>query len=146
MSHEPTIRLTVAQAVVKFLSSQYSVLDDDRQRFIPAAAGIFGHGNVAGFSQAFSQYADDLPFIQGRNEQSLAHAGSALAKASGRRQTLAVTAVHRSRSDEPRHRGRTGDGQPPSAVPAARRHLRDQAPGPRPPGAREPSGPEPHRQ
>lgn len=92
MSHEPTIRLTVAQAVVKFLSSQYSVLDDDRQRFIPAAAGIFGHGNVAGFSQAFSQYADDLPFIQGRNEQSLAHAGSALAKASGRRQTLAVTA------------------------------------------------------
>lgn len=92
MSYEPTIRLTVAQAVVKFLSSQYSVLDDDRQRFIPAAAGIFGHGNVAGFSQAFSQYADDLPFIQGRNEQSLAHAGSALAKASGRRQTLAVTA------------------------------------------------------
>jgi 3D-(3,5/4)-trihydroxycyclohexane-1,2-dione acylhydrolase (decyclizing) len=92
MSHEPTIRLTVAQAVVKFLSSQYSVLDDDRQRFIPAAAGIFGHGNVAGFSQAFSQYADEIPFIQGRNEQSLAHAGSALAKASGRRQTLAVTA------------------------------------------------------
>lgn len=92
MSHEPTIRLTVAQAVVKFLSSQYSVLDDDRQRFIPAAAGIFGHGNVAGFSQAFSQYADDLPFIQGRNEQALAHAGSALAKASSRKQTLAVTA------------------------------------------------------
>lgn len=92
MSHEQTVRLTVAQAVVKFLTHQYSVLDDDRQRFIPSAAGIFGHGNVAGFSQAFSQYADDLPFIQGRNEQALAHAGSALAKASNRKQTLAVTA------------------------------------------------------
>lgn len=92
MSHEPTIRLTVAQAVVKFLTQQYSVLDDDRRRFIPSAAGIFGHGNVAGFSQAFSQFAADLPFIQGRNEQALAHAGSALAKASNRKQTLAVTA------------------------------------------------------
>lgn len=92
MSHEPTVRLTVAQAVVKFLTHQYSVLDDDRQRFIPSAAGIFGHGNVAGFSQAFSQYADEIPFIQGRNEQALAHAGSALAKASNRKQTLAVTA------------------------------------------------------
>ncbi|MCF2570700.1 3D-(3,5/4)-trihydroxycyclohexane-1,2-dione acylhydrolase (decyclizing) [Brevibacterium sp. UCMA 11754] len=92
MSHEQTVRLTVAQAVVKFLTHQYSVLDEDRQRFIPSAAGIFGHGNVAGFSQAFSQYADDIPFIQGRNEQALAHAGSALAKASNRKQTLAVTA------------------------------------------------------
>ena len=92
MSHQPTIRLTVAQAVVKFLANQYSVLDDDRRRFIPAVAGIFGHGNVAGFSQAFSQFGDDLPFIQGRNEQALAHAGSALAKSSGRKQTLAVTA------------------------------------------------------
>ncbi|WP_237225143.1 3D-(3,5/4)-trihydroxycyclohexane-1,2-dione acylhydrolase (decyclizing) [Rothia nasisuis] len=87
-----TIRLTVAQAIVKFLSVQYSVDQEKRQRIIPAAAGIFGHGNVAGFSQAFDQYADDIPFIQGRNEQSLAHMGAGFAKATQRRQTLAITA------------------------------------------------------
>lgn len=92
MKNEPTVRLTVAQAVVRYLINQHSVLDEHRQRFIPAAAGIFGHGNVAGFSQAFAQYADDMPFIQGRNEQALGHAGTALAKASSRLQTLAVTA------------------------------------------------------
>ena len=89
---DQTIRLTVAQAVVKFITAQHSVADGQRRRFIPAAAGIFGHGNVAGFSQAFSQYSEELPFIQGRNEQALGHAGSALAKATRRRQTLAVTA------------------------------------------------------
>ncbi|MGO3090301.1 MAG: 3D-(3,5/4)-trihydroxycyclohexane-1,2-dione acylhydrolase (decyclizing) [Galactobacter sp.] len=95
MSSHPqdaTVRLTVAQAVVRFLTHQYSVLDGDRRRMIPAAAGIFGHGNVSGFSQAFSQFGEDMPFIQGRNEQSLAHAGAALGKATQRTQTLAVTA------------------------------------------------------
>lgn len=91
-SAQATVRLTVAQAVVKYVTQQYSVLDGERRRIVPAAAGIFGHGNVAGFSQAFSQYSEDLPFIQGRNEQALGHAGSALAKATRRRQTLAVTA------------------------------------------------------
>ncbi|MGK4188881.1 3D-(3,5/4)-trihydroxycyclohexane-1,2-dione acylhydrolase (decyclizing) [Rothia koreensis] len=93
MTHQdPTIRLTVAQAIVKFISNQYSIMDGERRRFIPAAGGIFGHGNVSGFSQAFSQYSDSIPFVQGRNEQSLGHIGSGLAKATQRRQTLAVTA------------------------------------------------------
>ncbi|WP_291278375.1 3D-(3,5/4)-trihydroxycyclohexane-1,2-dione acylhydrolase (decyclizing) [Galactobacter sp.] len=95
MSSHPqdaTVRLTVAQAVVRFLNHQYSVLDGERRRMIPASAGIFGHGNVSGFSQAFSQFGDDMPFIQGRNEQALAHAGAALGKATQRTQTLAVTA------------------------------------------------------
>ena len=74
-----TIRLTVAQALVRFVSVQYSVADGNRQRFIPAALGIFGHGNVAGLGQAFDQYSDDLPFVQGRNEQGLAHAAIAFA-------------------------------------------------------------------
>ena len=46
-----TIRLTVAQAVVKYIAAQYSVSDGVRKRFIPAAMGIFGHGNVAGLGQ-----------------------------------------------------------------------------------------------
>ena len=87
-----TVRLTVAQAVVKFIAAQYSVADGVTKRFIPASLGIFGHGNVAGLGQALDQYSDDLPFVQGRNEQGLAHAAIAFAKATKRRQALAVTA------------------------------------------------------
>src|SRR6201991_4821380 len=87
-----TVRLTTAQAVVKFLAAQYSVVDGERRRLVPAALGIFGHGNVAGLGQALDQYSDDLPFIQGRNEQALVHVASGFAKASRRHATLAVTA------------------------------------------------------
>ena len=48
----PTIRLTVAQALVRFLAQQYSERDGERQRLIPGCFGIFGHGNVAGVGQA----------------------------------------------------------------------------------------------
>lgn len=87
-----TIRLTVAQAVVKYIAAQYSVADGKRERFIPAAFGIFGHGNVAGLGQALDQFSDELPFIQGRNEQGIAHAAIAFAKANKRRRAMAVTA------------------------------------------------------
>jgi 3D-(3,5/4)-trihydroxycyclohexane-1,2-dione acylhydrolase (decyclizing) len=92
MTSNPTLRLTTAQALVLYLSKQYSVADGDRRRLIPAALGIFGHGNVAGLGQALDQYADDLPFLQGRNEQGLVHIASGFAKASKRRAALAVTA------------------------------------------------------
>ena len=92
MTHAPTIRLTVAQAVVTYLSRQYSVADGERRRLIPATLGIFGHGNVAGLGQALDQLNETMPFIQGRNEQALVHAGIGFAKHSRRRSTLAVTA------------------------------------------------------
>ena len=87
-----TIRLTVAQAVVTYLSRQYSVADGRRRRLIPATLGIFGHGNVAGLGQALDQLAEVMPFIQGRNEQALVHAAVGYAKHSRRHATLAVTA------------------------------------------------------
>jgi len=87
-----TVRLTTAQAVVKFLAAQYSVADGQRARLIPAALGIFGHGNVAGLGQALDELSDELPFIQGRHEQYLAHIAVAYGKATRRRSTLAVTA------------------------------------------------------
>src|SRR6187549_2904462 len=87
-----TIRLTVAQAVVTYLSRQYSVADGERRRLIPATLGIFGHGNVAGLGQALDELSDVMPFIQGRNEQALVHVASGYAKASRRHATLAVTA------------------------------------------------------
>jgi 3D-(3,5/4)-trihydroxycyclohexane-1,2-dione acylhydrolase (decyclizing) len=86
-----TVRLTVAQAIVTYLSRQYSVADGQRRRLIPAALGIFGHGNVAGLGQALDQLSDALPFIQGRNEQALVHVATAYAKASRRHASLAVT-------------------------------------------------------
>jgi 3D-(3,5/4)-trihydroxycyclohexane-1,2-dione acylhydrolase (decyclizing) len=92
MTTDRTLRLTTAQALVLYLSRQYSVADGERRRLIPAALGIFGHGNVAGLGQALDQYADVLPFVQGRNEQNLVHIATGFAKASRRRATLAVTA------------------------------------------------------
>jgi len=86
-----TVRLTAAQAVVTYLSRQYSVAAGRRRRLIPATLGIFGHGNVAGLGQALDQLSDAMPFIQGRNEQALVHAATAFAKHSLRHATLAVT-------------------------------------------------------
>jgi 3D-(3,5/4)-trihydroxycyclohexane-1,2-dione acylhydrolase (decyclizing) len=86
------MKLTVAQALVTYLSRQYSVADGQRRRLIPAALGIFGHGNVAGLGQAFDQLSDAMPFVQGRNEQALVHIASGFAKASRRHAALAVTA------------------------------------------------------
>ncbi len=86
-----TVRFTVAQAIVTYLSRQHSVADGNRRRLIPATLGIFGHGNVAGLGQALDQLSDTMPFIQGHNEQALVHAATAFAKQSQRHATLAVT-------------------------------------------------------
>src|ERR671921_268997 len=87
-----TVRATTAQAIVRYLAAQTSVRDGRRQRLLPAMLGIFGHGNVAGMGQALDEYQGDLPFVQGRNEQSLVHIASGYAKANRRTSALAVTA------------------------------------------------------
>ncbi|MFF3334777.1 3D-(3,5/4)-trihydroxycyclohexane-1,2-dione acylhydrolase (decyclizing) [Streptomyces sp. NPDC002888] len=86
-----TTRLTVAQALVRFLSAQYTERDGIRQRLISATWGIFGHGNVAGLGQALIEYTADMPYHQGRNEQSMVHAAVGYARQSGRLSTHAVT-------------------------------------------------------
>jgi 3D-(3,5/4)-trihydroxycyclohexane-1,2-dione acylhydrolase (decyclizing) len=91
-----TIRLTTAQALVRFLASQYSERDGIEQRLIPGVWGIFGHGNVAGLGQALLQAAQtgeaDLPYYLARNEQAMVHASAAFAKMKNRLQTFACTA------------------------------------------------------
>src|SRR4051794_33829753 len=87
-----TIRATTAQAIVRYLAVQTSVRDGRRRRLIPAMLGIFGHGNVAGLGQALDEYQSELPFVQGRNEQSLVHIAAGYAKANRRTSALAVTA------------------------------------------------------
>ncbi|MDX3527272.1 3D-(3,5/4)-trihydroxycyclohexane-1,2-dione acylhydrolase (decyclizing) [Streptomyces sp. ID05-39B] len=86
-----TTRLTVAQALVRFLAAQYTERDGVRQRLIGATWGIFGHGNVAGLGQALVEYADEMPYHQGRNEQSMVHAAVGYARQSNRLSTHAVT-------------------------------------------------------
>src|SRR5581483_6301215 len=88
---QETIRLTMAQALVKYLSVQYSERDGQRRRLIPGIFGIFGHGNVAGLGEALSEYGQALPYHQTRNEQSMVHIASGFAKATRRRATFACT-------------------------------------------------------
>ncbi|MGW2316319.1 3D-(3,5/4)-trihydroxycyclohexane-1,2-dione acylhydrolase (decyclizing) [Streptomyces sp. NPDC001118] len=86
-----TIRLTVAQALVRFLAAQYTERDGERRRLIGATWGIFGHGNVAGLGQALIEYAEAMPYHQGRNEQSMVHAAVGYARQANRLSTHAVT-------------------------------------------------------
>jgi 3D-(3,5/4)-trihydroxycyclohexane-1,2-dione acylhydrolase (decyclizing) len=91
-----TVRLTVAQALVRFLSVQYSERDGQRQRLFAGCFGIFGHGNVAGLGQALLQAEledpEALPYILARNEQAMVHSASAFARTRDRLQTYACTA------------------------------------------------------
>ncbi|MBC9716954.1 3D-(3,5/4)-trihydroxycyclohexane-1,2-dione acylhydrolase (decyclizing) [Streptomyces sp. TRM66268-LWL] len=85
------MKLTVAQALVRFLSRQYTERDGIRHRLISATWGIFGHGNVAGLGQALVEYRDLMPFHQGRNEQAMVHAAVGYARHSRRLSAHAVT-------------------------------------------------------
>ena len=90
-SPQRTVRLTVAQALVKYLQVQFSRRDGRSRRLIPAIFGIFGHGNVAGLGQALYEYGADLPYYQPCNEQSMVHTAAGYAKANYRLATMACT-------------------------------------------------------
>ena len=83
-----TIRLTAAQAMVKWLSVQ---MTEDGERFIEGMWAIFGHGNVAGLGEALHMFRDAFPTWRGQNEQTMAHAAIAYAKAKKRTRAHAVT-------------------------------------------------------
>ena len=86
-----TIRLTAAQALVRFLANQYVERDGGEQRFFAGCFGIFGHGNVAGVGQALQQYGKELTYYQARNEQAMVHTASAYARQKNRLQAFACT-------------------------------------------------------
>ena len=83
-----TIRLTAAQAMMRWLSVQ---MTEDGERFIEAVWAIFGHGNVAGIGEALHGIGEALPTLRGQNEQTMAHAAIAWAKTMKRRRAMAVT-------------------------------------------------------
>ncbi|BAP41135.1 myo-inositol catabolism protein IolD [Pseudomonas sp. StFLB209] len=86
-----TIRLTMAQALVKFLDNQYVSVDGVESKFVEGIFTIFGHGNVLGLGQALEQDAGSLVVHQGRNEQGMAHAAIGFAKQNLRRKIYACT-------------------------------------------------------
>jgi 3D-(3,5/4)-trihydroxycyclohexane-1,2-dione acylhydrolase (decyclizing) len=85
------MRLTVGQALVRFLANQHSERDGIEQRLIAGCFGIFGHGNVAGVGQALLQQADEMPYVLARNEQGMVHAAAAFARHRNRLSTWACT-------------------------------------------------------
>ncbi len=86
-----TIRLTVAQALVKFLDKQFVEFDGEETKFVKGIFTIFGHGNVLGLGQALEQDPGDLVVHQGRNEQGMGHVAMGFAKQKHRKQIYAVT-------------------------------------------------------
>ncbi|MDN5570631.1 MAG: 3D-(3,5/4)-trihydroxycyclohexane-1,2-dione acylhydrolase (decyclizing) [Propionibacteriaceae bacterium] len=102
-----TVRLTVGQALVRFLAHQFTERDGRRRRMFAGCFGIFGHGNVAGFGQGLLQAhaeareagiasdevgADELPYYLARNEQAMVHAAVGFARAANRLEMMACTA------------------------------------------------------
>ena len=83
-----TIRLTAAQALVRYLTAQ---LTEDGEPFIAGVWGIFGHGNVAGLGEALYASRDALPTYRGHNEQTMAHAAIAYAKQMKRKRAMMAT-------------------------------------------------------
>ncbi|ALM51931.1 3D-(3,5/4)-trihydroxycyclohexane-1,2-dione acylhydrolase (decyclizing) [Halomonas huangheensis] len=86
-----TIRLTMAQALVKYLAAQHIEHDGAEVALFEGVFAIFGHGNVAGLGEALYHERDKLPTWRAHNEQTMAHAAIAFAKANGRRRMMAAT-------------------------------------------------------
>jgi 3D-(3,5/4)-trihydroxycyclohexane-1,2-dione acylhydrolase (decyclizing) len=84
-----TIRLTAAQALVRFLMQQHVELDGEENRFFAGTWGIFGHGNIGGVAEALQEAGPEFPYYLGRNEQAMVHAAVAFAKLKRRRQAFA---------------------------------------------------------
>ncbi len=86
-----TIRLTTAQALVRFMTRQMTVIDGRKLPIFAGVWAIFGHGNVASIGEALFAHRKELPTYRAHNEQSMAHAATAFAKASNRRRMMAAT-------------------------------------------------------
>src|ERR1700684_2224844 len=86
-----TLRLTAAQAMVRYLAAQFINIDGIETPYFAGVWAIFGHGNVAGLGEALYAAGDALPTFRAHNEQAMAHAAIAFAKASRRRRAMACT-------------------------------------------------------
>ncbi len=88
---EHTLRLTMAQALVRYLAAQYVEIDGKRVRFCAGGFGIFGHGNVTCLGEALYHHREELPLLRGQNEQSMAMAAVGYAKQQLRQRFMFAT-------------------------------------------------------
>ena len=86
-----TARLTMAQALVRFLAAQHVERDGEEHRFFAGCFGIFGHGNLTGIGQALAERPDLLTYYQSRNEQAMVHTAAGFARMRNRMSTFACT-------------------------------------------------------
>ena len=86
-----TERMTVAQALVRFVDNQYIHVDGEEIKFVQGVCGIFGHGNVVGLGEALESDQHSLRYYQGKNEQGMAHIALGFTKQKRRKQIMAVT-------------------------------------------------------
>ena len=86
-----TLHLTAAQAIVRHLVAQRTVVDGEEVALFPGVFAIFGHGNVLGLGNALYEARAELPTYRGQNEQGMALAATAFAKATRRRQIMVAT-------------------------------------------------------
>ncbi len=86
-----TKKMTMAQALLKFLDNQYMSVDGEEIKFVQGVLGIFGHGMVVGLGEALESGDHSLRFVQGKNEQGMAHIAMGFAKQKNRKQIMAVT-------------------------------------------------------
>ena len=86
-----TIRLTMAQALLKFLDNQFIEVDGKERKFIKGMFGIIGHGNATGLAEALERQESDITLIQGKNEQGMVHTATAYAKQKNRLEIYACT-------------------------------------------------------
>lgn len=91
MSSKKVIKLTAAQALIRFMIAQKVKINDEIKPLFPGVWAIFGHGNVAGIGEALFQHQEVLPTYRGQNEQSMAHAAIAYSKTLNRQQIMACT-------------------------------------------------------
>ena len=110
-----TIRLTTAHALVRLLTAQRTLVDGAEVPLFPGVFAIFGHGNVTSLGQALEEARDELPTWRGQNEQGMALAAVAYAKAMRRRRlrswarVMASPSCEGSRVPDPRIQQRVGE-------------------------------------
>lgn len=92
------IRLTTAQALIKFLNQQYIHVDGKEEPFVEGIFTIFGHGNVLGIGQALEQDAGHLKVYQGKNEQGMAHAFHGVQQANAEKKNICSVYIRRTGS------------------------------------------------
>jgi 3D-(3,5/4)-trihydroxycyclohexane-1,2-dione acylhydrolase (decyclizing) len=85
-----TVRLTMAQALLRFLDNQYIEFDGEEIKFVGGVFGIFGHGVVVGLGEALASRENTLPFYQAKNEQGAGHGAMGFAKQHNRLRMMAV--------------------------------------------------------